>query len=275
MIGILVLIGLVVLAYMTLLWSRKKPNSSQNLDYQNITADKTIYRPSSKPISKFRTSGQDIIRENEFRRLYNINNKKSIRPKIYVRLPEHRNPSARNKMINWARDILEDKDQYVILDTETSGLGSRAVMLQVGILNLDGEVLMNSLIKPPASVRISKEASAIHGITKEDLVDAPELKDIIAQVFNIFENKKVLIYNEEFDNRILMQSCERSDLKFYWFESIDVMKPYSEFYGLWSDYWYDYSWRKLPASKHSAIEDCQATLNVLKFMAYTPMDLQA
>jgi len=53
----------------------------------------------------------------------------------------------RDDAIDVAQDILNNKSNYVIFDTETTGLGENDVIVQIGLLDLDGNVLMNTLIK--------------------------------------------------------------------------------------------------------------------------------
>lgn len=49
----------------------------------------------------------------------------------------------------------------------------------------------------------------------------------------------------------------------------DVMIPYSEWYGDWSDYWGNYSWQPLNGG-HRALGDCQAVIRRLGEMAADP-----
>ena len=54
----------------------------------------------------------------------------------------------KNGVIDFAQDVLNNKNNYVILDTETTGLGDNDVIVQLGILDLNGNVLLDTLIKP-------------------------------------------------------------------------------------------------------------------------------
>ena len=94
----------------------------------------------------------------------------------------HRDPAIRNKSILWARNILSQKHRYVLLDTETTGLYRNDVILQIGIINLDGNELINSLVKPTKIKRISPDATAIHGISMADLVEAPTFAELVPQI---------------------------------------------------------------------------------------------
>jgi len=67
--------------------------------------------------------------------------------------------SSREKAVQIARKILEIAP--VILDTETSGLDSRAEIVEIAVVDTDGRVLVNTLVKP--SRPIPPDVSAIHG----------------------------------------------------------------------------------------------------------------
>jgi len=64
----------------------------------------------------------------------------------------------------------------LVLDTETTGLGDSAEIIEIGIINGSGEVVMNTLVKP--SISIPATATAIHGITDDDLLNAPDFEDV-------------------------------------------------------------------------------------------------
>ena len=75
--------------------------------------------------------------------------------------------TERNNAILKAREILSNKDKYIIVDTETSGLGNCAEVLEICAISLDGEVLIEYFFNPKAI--ISPEAISIHGLTEEIL----------------------------------------------------------------------------------------------------------
>lgn len=52
------------------------------------------------------------------------------------------------------------------------------------------------------------------------------------------------------------------------------MHLYSEFVGEWNDYFGNNKWQKLPGGDHSAVGDCLATLEVIKYIAKTPADAE-
>jgi DNA polymerase-3 subunit epsilon len=169
--------------------------------------------------------------------------------------------------IDVAQDILNNKSNYVIFDTETTGVGENDVIVQIGLLDLDGNELMNTLIKPTKRKRISSEATAIHGITMKILLDAPTFKEIYPRFAMIIRNKTVLIYNAEFDSKLYWQTSAQDDIDSDSYNYVCVMLLYSVFVGDWSEYHGNFKYQRLPGGDHTAIGDCKATLELLKKMA--------
>ncbi|MEW9123794.1 MAG: 3'-5' exonuclease [Thermotaleaceae bacterium] len=108
---------------------------------------------------------------------------------------------------------LEHKDNYVILDNETTGLEDYDEIVEIAIIDLNDNVLLNTFVMP--TVNISEEAESVHGISHERLVkeNAPGWETIYPMVKEILENKTVLAYNAEFDARMIRQSCKAVGIK--------------------------------------------------------------
>lgn len=175
----------------------------------------------------------------------------------------------KNEVIDLAISFLSKKSNYVILDTETTGLGNSDVIVQIGIIDLDGNVLLDTLIKPSKKKRIPSDATAIHGITINMLADSPTFKDIYPKFCEVVKNKTILIYNAKYDAKLIAQTALQDEIKLGNFNSLCIMVGYSMFVGEWSDYHKDYRLQKLPSGDHSAIGDCKATLKLIHKMANT------
>ncbi len=182
---------------------------------------------------------------------------------------ERKRIKQKNEVIDIAKNIWAKRNKYVILDTETTGLGDKDVIVQIGIIDLDGNVLLDSLVKPTKKKRISSDATAIHGIKMEMLESQRTFKDLHKEFFNIIKSKTVLIYNAEYDARLITQTADQDGVKLINIDALCLMKAYAIFVGDWSDYHQDYTYQKLPAGDHSAIGDCKATLKILREMAET------
>jgi DNA polymerase-3 subunit epsilon len=168
-----------------------------------------------------------------------------------------------NDSIDIAQDILNDKEKYVILDTETTGLGQNDVIVQIGIIDLDGNVLLDTLIKPTLRKRMSPEATAVHGISMKMLNDQPTFLEIYPKFKEIIKGKKILIYNNAFDVRMIEQTCKQDEISLDGFSTLCLMKLNAVYQNEWNDYYGNYKWPKLPEGDHSSIGDCKATLKIL------------
>lgn len=179
-----------------------------------------------------------------------------------------------------AQRLLAGSD-VVIFDSETTDLRGRFV--QLGILALDGTVLLDTLVNPLCA--ISRDATGIHGITAEQVADAPTFAQIEPQLRELLHDKDVVVYNVGFDRAIL----EAELVRFYqthgaegsaggtgyrqalqWIQQCRwhcAMELYSEHVGEYSYRHGNYRWQRLPGGDHSAIGDARATLAVLKEMA--------
>lgn len=179
-----------------------------------------------------------------------------------------------------SRSWLSDPENLAILDCETTGLRSNDEIVEISIIDGNGKVLMDRLVKPTISV--PKDAAAIHGISNEMLAEErawPELKEEFERVI---AGKTVAIYNSGYDSRLIEQTYSKhgltlpADIKNLLYKDC-VMETYAAFYGEWDDYREQYKWQKLTnAAKqcgvandgaHRALSDIRMTLGVIKHMA--------
>lgn len=185
------------------------------------------------------------------------------------------NIEDRDEAIQWAQNVLANPSEWAILDTETTGISIDDVVIQVGIIDLNENILIDSLVRPTQKKSISIEATDIHGITMEMLLSAPILVEIIEDIIKITKQKKIIIYNAEFDIRLLNQTIYQDKINIpkgkLFMNYKCAMIYYAQFVGQWSDYYQNYVYQKLPSSQHNAIGDCKATLEIIKTMARTRM----
>lgn len=102
----------------------------------------------------------------------------------------------------WAFDLMHKP--FVILDTETTGLSRDAQIVQLAILASNGQVLLDSLVKP--TIPIEHQATEIHQITNEMVATAPSIDGLLLPLLQAIADKDLVIYNADFDLRLIRQS---------------------------------------------------------------------
>lgn len=156
--------------------------------------------------------------------------------------------------------IWNNRDDYVILDTETTGLGYSDKIVEISIIDLYGNVLINTLINP--QMAIPNEASSIHGILDADVSNAPLFEEVKNNIYSVLDGKKVLIYNSDFDTRMLLQSGYDRD-----FRTICLMNMYMNYID--SERWVSlanamqYEGVNI-VQNHRALGDCLCCLELIK-----------
>lgn len=173
---------------------------------------------------------------------------------------------ARDTGIAQARVWLGMGDQVVILDTETTGL-DYAEVIEVAIIDLDGQVLVNQRVKPKGE--ITDGAYRVHQISAEMLAECPTWDQVYPRVSEVLKGKKVIVYNAGFDSQVLDYSgylYQLPELECKW---DCAMEAYARYYGEWNAYFGSFKWQRLEGGDHSALGDCLATLELIKRMANT------
>ncbi|HHH0188721.1 3'-5' exonuclease [Yersinia enterocolitica] len=170
------------------------------------------------------------------------------------------------------------KNNCLILDTETTGLSGIAEIIEISIIDCTGKVLLNTLVKPRAL--IPGKATAIHGITNEMVAAAPTWRDIHWQLMALIHTRTLVIYNIDFDVRLIMQTMEINNCGFAYLElnAECAMRNYAEYYGQRDEKRNKFKWQSLSnaakqqgvvidGTPHRALSDCKTTLGIIRAMA--------
>lgn len=159
----------------------------------------------------------------------------------------------------------------LILDTETTGVGGSAEIIQLAVMDMQGTVLLDALVQPVGP--ISPEAAALHGITADRLRLAAPITAFVPLLTWLFRGRTIVIYNAAFDQRLLTQSLMQRQLVapdlavLFACQFVCAMDLYAQWVGEWNHHYKSYRWQRLPGGDHTALGDCRATLAVLKAMA--------
>lgn len=179
------------------------------------------------------------------------------------------------------------KNKYIIIDTETTGFHpyDGDELLQVSIIDTDGNVLFDEYFKPQHRTEW-KEAEQVNGISPEMVADRPAISEKISEINAIIENSDTIIgYNTQFDIGFLKANgaIVPDDL-----ETVDVMEDFAKIYGEWNSArgsykwqkltraaeYYGYDWSQRAETAHNSLGDCYATLFVYKKLTTDTMTIE-
>lgn len=180
-------------------------------------------------------------------------------------------------MKEFCLDLLNDKNA-VILDTETTGLDGTAEILELSVIDMAGNVLFDSLIRPS----IAKEwsgAQRVHGISPAMVVGVDRIGGFVDELWLLLNGKRIAVYNAPYDKRLLGQSLYHAGVlgRMIPGEWVDVMNPYAEYWGAWNEWHSSFTWQSLTnacaqqgvavENAHRALGDCRMTLALIRKIA--------
>jgi DNA polymerase III epsilon subunit-like protein len=104
----------------------------------------------------------------------------------------------------------------------------------------------------------------------------PVVWPIIAAILRHY--RRVLVYNADFDHRLLNATASRYGLRVPGVEWVCLMEQYAIYHGAWSAYHHSYTWKSLavacanlgvdvPGASHRATADALSALGVLRALA--------
>jgi len=162
------------------------------------------------------------------------------------------------------------EQDFVVLDTETTGLGRNDEIIEIGVVAADGSTVLHSLVFPRAG-QVPSRATRVHGLTLDDLEGAPTWPEVLPELRDRIGDRTVLAWNAPFDERMAQQSSRlwRVQHGLPAFEC--AMRAYALAAGIGSGR------RKLAAAavdqglldgpqRHRSTDDARLTLEVLRRM---------
>ena len=99
----------------------------------------------------------------------------------------------------------------VYLDTETTGLDADDEIVELTIIDDDGEPLINTLLKPVNHTEWP-DAENIHGISPMDVRNAPTQKQISGKIRDVVKDTRVVIYNAPYDSKYLPELEDAAEI---------------------------------------------------------------
>lgn len=162
-------------------------------------------------------------------------------------------------------------DGIYILDTETTGLKGDVRVIELSIIDLDGNIVFHSLFNP--GMPLPEKISELTGITDEMLENAPFFFQKVTEIVNILSGKQAIAWNASFDREwltreLLMASQGPAAASICWFDAMELAAFASGKFRKW--------YKLIEAKKdygigdsqeHRSTADCLDTLAVLRRIA--------
>lgn len=182
----------------------------------------------------------------------------------------------RTQAIHWAQTVVNDPT-VVYLDTETTGLDGAAEVIELAIIDQQGNTLFNRRFRPAGPIPM--EASFVHHIFDRDVAGAPRFAAGWREIVALLDGRRVVTYNAEYDARLIAQTLARyqlcgqgPDLPGTW---ECAMEAYAAWYGEWSAWHGHYKYKPLAFAAaatgdrpdHSALGDARACRAVVRRLA--------
>lgn len=181
--------------------------------------------------------------------------------------------AGRDRAVAWARAMLADP-ATVFLDTETTGFPPAAEVVDLAVVSADGEILLDTLVRPEAPIPAS--ATAIHGISDQHVAHAPTWCEVHGALVDALAGRTVVIYNMDFDRRVLLGCSDRYQLSLPPARWECAMLAYADYRGDANLRTGRPRWHKLDVAArhfgyepggHRALTDTLACLRVVRGMA--------
>ena len=167
---------------------------------------------------------------------------------------------------NW--NELVGRNDVLILDTETTGLGPEGEIIEIAVIDSTGAVLLDTMSLPQGD--IPKVVSDIHGLTYRRLkrLGAQPWPRIHEEVITVLQGASLVLgWNVSFDRRMLQQTMERHGLRMTKVPWRDLLTDYRAMRPKGRHRLGDAARREHVAgngSAHRALTDCQTVLAVMR-----------
>lgn len=134
--------------------------------------------------------------------------------------------SDRASAIAWAKAV-RSSPNVLFLDSETTGLGPRAEIVDLSIVAPDGAIVFNQLVRPVRPIPV--DAMLIHGITNDHVADAPTWGDVLELVRPLIQGRTIVAYNSSFDRSMIEQCSAAAEIVLPDLEWQCAMRAYAAF----------------------------------------------
>ena len=166
----------------------------------------------------------------------------------------------------WARRLMQ-RDDWVVIDLETTGLDANAELVEAAILSHSGETLLDAVVHPRTLPEPG--ASRVHGLYPDMLRNHVRFERIYGTLAQLLADRIVVSYNAAFDRNVLNHMCRVTAaprIDCYW---ECAMIRYEQWRGFRASLATACEIESIspPPARHRALPDARLVWNLIRHMA--------
>ena len=160
-------------------------------------------------------------------------------------------------------------NRYVVVDLEATSTGSKAKIIQVGIVVIeDGKIVDHYTTDVNPHESLDAHIKELTGLTDQRLAQAPDFSQVARKIFDLVEDGIFVAHNVQFDANLLAENL--------FFEGYELRNPRVDTVELAQVFFPELEKYSLPIlcrelgiplkHAHTALSDAQATAELLLFL---------
>ncbi len=179
-------------------------------------------------------------------------------------------------LVTFCQQIIANAHRVAIIDSETSGL--KGEIIDLAIIDPNGNVLYNSLLKPRCP--IEESAKAVHHIDEAMVSSAPTFAQEWPKIYDAIRGRIIIAYNAKFDYERFVYTASAHNVSLPSATWQCMMLSYASYFGAPPKYIDNPqpAWQKLEKAcqqqgiaigqqEHRALSDTLTTLALIKRVA--------
>lgn len=162
------------------------------------------------------------------------------------------------------------RDDWLVVDVETTGLSANAELVEVAVVGDTGETLLDAVVRPRTPPDAA--ASRLHGLSADALRSHVRFEQIHGTLTHLLTGRTVIAYNAKFDQHVMDHTCHVAGLP-----RIDctwecAMFRYEQWRGFHASLATACEIESIvdTASRHRALPDAQVVRSLIRRMAGEP-----
>lgn len=113
------------------------------------------------------------------------------------------------KAKTWAHHLVQ-RDDWLVLDVETTSLGLQAEIVEVALVGGGGQTLLDVMVRP--RMPPDPTAARVHGLSTETLRQASSFEKVYRSLIDLLTGRTVVAFNAAFDAYALNNTCRMTGL---------------------------------------------------------------